>query len=96
MMVEEQPRRRDDPAPPLADLSTRPSPVPGPLTKPAPVIRPQRKRRRWVFVIGALIVLAGLIAGGIAWSNSLQAAPQTSHSDTALDAGHPHVLHSPV
>jgi hypothetical protein len=96
MMVEEQPRPHDDPALPLADLSTRPSPVPGPLTKPAPVIRPPKRRRRWVGVVAVLIVLAGLIAGGIAWSNSLQAAPQTWHSDTALVPGHPQALHGSV
>lgn len=83
-MVDEQPHPRDEPAPPLIDISTRPSPVPGPLTKPAPVIRPPKKSRRWLIIVAALIVLAGLIAGGIAWSNSTQAAPQTSHSDLAL------------
>ncbi|MCE7482637.1 hypothetical protein [Microbacterium profundi] len=83
MMVEEQPHPHDDPAPPLADLSTRPSPVPGPLTKPAPVIRPPKKRRRWVVLAAVLVVLAGLIAGGIAWSNSLQTAPQSSQSNIA-------------
>lgn len=91
-MVEEQPHSNDDPAPPLADLSTRPSPVPGPLTKPAPVIRPPKKRRRWVFVVAALIVLAGLIAGGIVWSNSMQAAPQSSTTDAALDREQPQAL----
>jgi len=89
-MVEEQPNQHDDSAPPLADLSTRPSPVPGPLTKPAPVIRAQKKRRRWVIVVAVLVVLAGLIAGGIAWSNSLQAAPQSS--STALGEEHPPAL----
>ncbi len=83
MMVEEQPHPHDDPAPPLADLSTRPSPVPGPLTKPAPVIRPPKMRRRWVVIVAVLVVLAGLIAGGIAWSNSLQTAPQSSQSNIA-------------
>ena len=91
-MVEEQPSPHDEPAPPLADLSTRPSPVPGPLTKPAPVIRPPRRRTRWVAVVAVLVVLAGLIAGGIAWSNSLQAAPQTWHSHTAFDGDHPRAL----
>ena len=87
-MVEEQPRPHDDPALPLADLSTRPSPVPGPLTKPAPVVHPPRKRRRWVLVVAAVIVLAGLIAGGIAWSNSMQTGP----SDSAFDGDHPRAL----
>lgn len=89
MMVDEQPKPPADSTPPLIDLSTRTSPIPGPLTKPAPVIRPPRKRRRWVIVIAALIVLAGLITGGIVWSNSTQAAPQTSHSSIALDDQHP-------
>ncbi|MCS3843143.1 hypothetical protein [Microbacterium sp. AK031] len=89
MMVDEQPRPPAEPTPPLADLSTRPSPVPGPLTKPAPVIRAQkRKRRRWLILGAVLIVLAGLIAGGIAWSNSLQAAPQSEHSSSALRGEH--------
>ncbi|GGD63756.1 hypothetical protein [Microbacterium murale] len=91
-MVDEQPHQHDDSAPPLADLSTRPSPVPGPLTKPAPVIRPPKKRRRWVVIVAVLVVLAGLIAGGIAWSNSLQAAPQTWHSSTALGDENPVLL----
>ena len=93
MMVDEQPKPPAEPTPPLADLSTRPSPVPGPLTKPAPVIRAQkRKRRRWVILGAVLIVLAGLIAGGIAWSNSLQAAPQSGHSDSALNGERPALL----
>ncbi|WP_307359175.1 hypothetical protein [Microbacterium murale] len=91
-MVDEQHHPHGDPAPPLADLSTRPSPVPGPLTKPAPVIRPPKKRRRWMIVVAALLVLAALIAGGIAWSNSMQAAPQTWHSNTALGGEHPRAL----
>lgn len=43
-------------------------------------------------VVAVLVVLAGLIAGGIAWSNSLQAAPQTWHSHTAFDGDHPRAL----
>lgn len=87
MMVDEKPQH-DDPAPRLIDLSTRPSPVPGPLTKPAPVIRPPKKSRRWLIIVAALIVLAGLIGSGITWINSMQAAPQSWHSPTALGVGH--------
>lgn len=83
-MVDEQPHPHTEPTPPLIDISTRPSPVPGPLTKPAPVIRPPKKNRRWLIVAVILFVLAGLVAGGIAWSNSMQAAPQTWHSNVAL------------
>jgi len=44
-------------------------------------------------ILGAvLIVLAGLIAGGIAWSNSLQAAPQSGHSSSALSGERPALL----
>lgn len=92
MMVDEHPKRAAYPAPPLIDLSTRPSPVPGPLTKPAPVIRPRRRRRRWAVVVAALIVLTGLIAGGIAWSNSLQGAPHSGSSNTALIDENPRAL----
>lgn len=92
MMVYEPPKPAAAPQPPLVDLSARTSPTPGPLTKPAPVIRPPKKRRRWVVVGAVLIVLAGLIAGGIVWSSSLQAAPQTRHSDIASDREHPRAL----
>jgi hypothetical protein len=92
MMVDEQPKPPAVPTPPLIDLSARTGPTPGPLTKPAPVIRPPKKRRRWVIVAAALIVLAGLIAGGIVWSNSMQTAPPTGHSGIASEGEHPRTL----
>lgn len=85
-MVDEQPA--PEAAPPLVDLSTRPSPVPGPLTKPSPVIRTPKTHRRWVIIIAVVVVLTGLTAGGIAWSNSLQAAPQDRPAGIALGGGH--------
>lgn len=52
--------------PPLADLSGKEAPVPGPLTKPVPVQRSRRTRRpRWMLLIVAVAVLA--IIGGIIW-----------------------------
>jgi len=47
--------------PPMADLTDRPAPTPGPLTKPAPVVRPPRRRARWLV---PLIVVAVLVAAG--------------------------------
>ena len=53
--------------PPIADLTSRPVPVPGPLTKPAPVIRPPRQRARWLVPSIVVIVLAAVAVGIIVW-----------------------------
>lgn len=47
--------------PPLPDPAARPAPEPGPLTKPAPVIRPPKRKRRWWVLI--IVVLALVTAG---------------------------------
>ncbi|WP_194420721.1 hypothetical protein [Microbacterium abyssi] len=56
-----------DSPPPLADLTDRPSPAPGPLTKPAPVVRPPRQRARWIVPVTVVLVLAAVAAGIIVW-----------------------------
>jgi hypothetical protein len=53
--------------PPLADLTDRPAPSPGPLTKPAPVIRPPRRRARWLVPSIVVAVLAAVAVGIIVW-----------------------------
>ncbi|MGO2746071.1 hypothetical protein [Microbacterium sp.] len=60
------------PTPPLANLSGRPEPVPGPLTKPSPVIRPQRRRARWLVPLIVVIVLVAAGAGAVIWQLSVQ------------------------
>jgi len=55
-------RPHTGPTPPMADLTGRPEPAPGPLTKPAPVIRSPRRRTGWILPL--IIVL--LVAGGAA------------------------------
>lgn len=57
---ERQPRT--GPTPPMADLTGKPEPAPGPLTKPAPVIRPARRTARWL--VPLIIVVALAVAGG--------------------------------
>lgn len=56
--------------PPLADLTDRPTPTPGPLTKPATVIRPPRRRARWLVPLIVVVVLAATVGGIILWQAS--------------------------
>lgn len=56
-----------DSPPPVADLTDRPSPAPGPLTKPAPVVRQPRQRARWFIPVIVILVLAAAAVGVIAW-----------------------------
>lgn len=53
--------------PPIADLTDRPAPAPGPLTKPAPVVRPPRRRARWLVPLISVAVLAAAAGGLIIW-----------------------------
>ncbi|WP_230102676.1 MULTISPECIES: hypothetical protein [unclassified Microbacterium] len=53
--------------PPLADLTSRPVPVPGPLTKPSPVVRPPRRRARWLVPAIVVAVLAAVAVGIVLW-----------------------------
>lgn len=56
--------------PPLADLSGRDAPVPGPLTKPVAIPRPPSRRRpRWTHLVLLLLALAA--AAGFIWWLSL-------------------------
>jgi hypothetical protein len=60
----DQPEPRK-PTPALIDLTGRTAPVPGPLTKPSPTIRPLTRRPRWVVpLVLALVIVA--LAGGAA------------------------------
>jgi hypothetical protein len=56
--------------PPLADLTGRPEPAPGPLTKPAPVVRPPKRRARWLVPAVSLLALAAVAGIVIAWVTS--------------------------
>ena len=56
--------------PPMADLSGRSEPVPGPLTKPAPVIRPPRRRTRWLIPVIIIVVLAAAAGTAVIWQMS--------------------------
>lgn len=59
--------------PPIADLTDREAPTPGPLTKPIAIARTTGRRRpRWLILVIVLLVLVA--AGGIIWSLSLGAA----------------------
>lgn len=73
-------------APPLIDLTGRPTPSPGPLTKPAPVIRPPKKRRRWLIPVIIALVLALAAGAGIAW-RAAQNAPLPWYSSTEIGTG---------
>lgn len=73
-------------APPLIDLTGRPAPSPGPLTKPAPVIRAPKKRRRWLIPVIIALVLAVGAGAGIAW-RSAQTAPLPWYSNSELGTG---------
>lgn len=55
------------PTPPLADLSGRPEPTPGPLTKPAPVVRSPRRRARWLAPLITVVVLAAAVGAVLIW-----------------------------
>lgn len=57
--------------PPFLDVAGRPSPTPGPLTKPVVTQRPRRRKRaRWIVPVLIVVVLAA--AGGIVvWSGIL-------------------------
>lgn len=59
-----------DSVPPLADLTDRPAPTPGPLTKPAPVVRPPKRRARWLVPVIVIVVLAATAGGIILWQAS--------------------------
>ncbi|MGO1508702.1 MAG: hypothetical protein ACTHZW_04160 [Microbacteriaceae bacterium] len=58
------------PTPPLADLTDRPAPTPGPLTKPGPVVRSPRNRARWLIPLIVIVVLAATAGGMILWQVS--------------------------
>jgi len=60
-------RATTGPTPPIADLTDRPAPTPGPLTKPAPVVRPPRRRARWLVPTIVILVLAATAGGIILW-----------------------------
>lgn len=55
------------PTPPMADLTDRPTPTPGPLTKPAPVVRPPKRRARWLVPLIVVVVLAAAAVGIMIW-----------------------------
>ncbi|KDA06915.1 hypothetical protein DC31_07020 [Microbacterium sp. CH12i] len=56
--------------PPIADLTGRETPTPGPLTKPVAIPRALRRRRpRWVVVVIVLVALAAVAAGIIWWAS---------------------------
>lgn len=56
--------------PPLADLSERPTPTPGPLTKPSPTQSDGRRRGplRALIIVLAVVLLLLIISGIIWWS----------------------------
>lgn len=56
--------------PPIADLTDRPAPTPGPLTKPAPVVRPPKRAARWLVPVIVVVVLAAVAGAVIAWQVS--------------------------
>jgi len=65
-----QPGPQSGPIPPLGDLTDRPTPTPGPLTKPAPVVRPPRRRPRWVVPVVIVLILAASATALIIWQTS--------------------------
>ncbi|MGL3149173.1 hypothetical protein ACSS7Z_02310 [Microbacterium sp. A82] len=60
-MTDGRPSSPDNSSPPLIDLTSRPEPTPGPLTKPSPTIKPQ-KGPRWRILLIAVLVLAAAAA----------------------------------
>ena len=60
-MADDRPDAADEPSPPLFDVSDRPEPIPGPLTKPSPTIV-QQKGPRWKILIVAVLALAAVAA----------------------------------
>lgn len=57
--------------PPIADFTDRPAPAPGPLTKPAPVIRPAKRRPRWIVPVIVVALLAAAVGAVIIWQAAL-------------------------
>lgn len=55
--------------PEFLDLSSRPAPTPGPLTKPVVTQRPRRRGRRGLLItIAAVLVAAAAVVAAIIWS----------------------------
>ena len=57
--------------PPLLDLSHQTELAPGPLTKPAPVIRPPKTRTRWLIPVIVIVVLAAAAGIAVSWQAGL-------------------------
>lgn len=51
-----------DADPPLLDVSDRPAAAPGPLTKPSPTVRPQKRQRGKFFLAGFIVLAVALAA----------------------------------
>ncbi|WP_460800950.1 hypothetical protein [Microbacterium sp. GXF6406] len=74
--------------PPLTDFSDREGPVPGPLTRPAPVIRPQKKRRRWALAVVIVAIVGAIAVAAVAVENAYgaEAAARSITADAPLEA----------
>lgn len=75
-MTDEQQHPKSEPK--MADLSTRPAPVPGPLTKPMAVVRPARKGRRALVVVAVVIAIATIALAFVLFMTQNAAAPEGS------------------
>lgn len=73
-MSDEQQHPKSEPK--MADLSTRPAPVPGPLTKPMAVVRPPRKGRRALVVAAVVIAIAAIALAFVLFMTQNAAAPE--------------------
>ncbi|WP_298037489.1 hypothetical protein [uncultured Microbacterium sp.] len=73
--------------PPLTDFSDREGPAPGPLTRPAPVIRPQKKKRRWAVAVLIAAIVGAIAVAAVAVENAYgtEAAAPSTTADAHLE-----------
>jgi len=80
-MSDEQQHPKSEPR--MADLSTKPAPVPGPLTKPMAVVRPARKGRRALAIAAVVLAIILIVVAFVLLITQNAAAPEGAAADAA-------------